>query len=249
MNSIKNKLILLIVSALILVCAIFGVVSYTQAKKILINKTETSFLELTSEISKVVQTSMRVNIAVVETLSERRIIDDNTPWPEKLAFMEKEAKRTGFEVFAFADINGNSIRFNAARDAAKVSDRDYYIRAMQGISTYSTVFISRVTQLPSVSVAVPVKRDGKIIGVLYGIRDGNEISQLVEKIKIGEIRDNEVPMQVVGGPLYGTTTKIYFEAPEGGAHLQGLMDEFLVWFNSSKEDVLLDISGECNTFP
>lgn len=186
MNSIKNKLILLIVSALILVCAIFGVVSYTQAKKILINKTETSFLELTSEISKVVQTSMRVNIAVVETLSERRIIDDNTPWPEKLAFMEKEAKRTGFEVFAFADINGNSIRFNAARDAAKVSDRDYYIRAMQGISTYSTVFISRVTQLPSVSVAVPVKRDGKIIGVLYGIRDGNEISQLVEKIKIGE---------------------------------------------------------------
>ena len=61
-----------------------------------------------------------------------------------------------------------------------------------------------------------------------------------QKIKIGEIRDNEVPMQVVGGPLYGTTTKIYFEAPEGGAHLQGLMDEFLVWFNSSKEDVLLD---------
>jgi len=186
MNSIKNKLILLIVGALILVCAIFGIVSYTQAKKILINKTETSFLELTSEISKVVQTSMRVNIAVVETLAERRIIDDNTPWPEKLAFMEKEAKRTGFEVFAFADINGNSIRFNAARDAAKVSDRDYYIRAMQGISTYSTVFISRVTQLPSVSVAAPVKRDGKIIGVLYGIRDGNEISQLVEKIKIGE---------------------------------------------------------------
>ncbi len=59
MNSIKNKLILLIVSALILVCAIFGIVSYTQAKKILIHKTETSFLELTAEISKVVETSMR----------------------------------------------------------------------------------------------------------------------------------------------------------------------------------------------
>lgn len=186
MNSIKNKLILLIVGALFLVCAIFGVVSYTQAKKILMNKTETSFLELTAEISKVINANMRVNIAVVETLAERRIIDDNTPWPEKLAFMEKEAKRTGFEVFAFADTNGNSVRFNAARDTAKVSDRDYYIRAMQGISTYSTVFISRVTQLPSVSVAAPVKRDGKIIGILYGIRDGNEISHLVEKVKIGQ---------------------------------------------------------------
>ncbi|HPF06557.1 MAG TPA: hypothetical protein PK293_11010, partial [Spirochaetota bacterium] len=71
MNSIKNKLILLIVSALILVCAIFGVVSYTQAKKILLNKTETSFLELTAEISKVINANMRVNIAVVETLAER----------------------------------------------------------------------------------------------------------------------------------------------------------------------------------
>ncbi len=186
MNSIKNKLILLIVGALFLVCAIFGIVSYMQSKSILLNKTETSFLELTAEVSKVINANMRVNIAVVETLAERRIIDDNTPWPEKLAFMEKEAKRTGFDVFAFADLNGNSVRFNAGRDAAKVTDRDYYIRAMQGISTYSTVFISRVTNLPSVSVAAPVKRDGKIVGVLYGIRDGNEISNLVEKIKIGE---------------------------------------------------------------
>lgn len=186
MNSLKNKLILLIVGALFLVCTTFGVVSYTQAKKILLNKTETSFLELTSEISKVINANMRVNIAVVESLAERRIIDDKTPWDEKVASLEKEAKRTGFDVFAFADLNGNSVRFNTARDAAKVSDRDYYIRAMQGISTYSTVFISRVTNLPVVSVAVPVKRDGKIIGILYGIRDGSEISQLVEKVKIGE---------------------------------------------------------------
>lgn len=61
-----------------------------------------------------------------------------------------------------------------------------------------------------------------------------------QKIKVGEIRDNVAPMQVVGGSLCGTTTKVYFEAPEGGEHLQGLMDEFLAWFNSSKEDVILD---------
>lgn len=61
-----------------------------------------------------------------------------------------------------------------------------------------------------------------------------------QKIKVGEIRDNEAPMQVVGGSLYGTTTKVYFEAPEGGEHLQGLMNEFIEWFNSSREDVMLD---------
>lgn len=61
-----------------------------------------------------------------------------------------------------------------------------------------------------------------------------------QKIKVGEIRDNAAPMQVVGGSLYGTSTKLYFEAPEGGEHLLGLMHEFLKWFNHSKDDVMLD---------
>ncbi|HOP64353.1 MAG TPA: methyl-accepting chemotaxis protein [Spirochaetota bacterium] len=186
MKSIKTKLILLIVGALFLVSIAFGIVSYTQSKNILLAQTEQSYLELTGEVSRVIQNSMRVNIAVVETLAERRIIDDDTPWPEKVSFLAKEAKRTGFDIFAIADTQGNSTRFNLERAAAKISDRNYYIRAMSGISTYSEVFVSRVSGLPSVSVAVPIKRNGKITGVLYGIRDGNEISHIVENIKIGE---------------------------------------------------------------
>ncbi len=186
MNSIKNKLILLIVAALFVVSVTLGVVSYMQARKTLMKQTETSFLGITSEISKVIEANMRVNISVVETIAERRIIDDNTPWAEKLAFMEKEAKRTGFDVFAIADTRGNSTRFNAEKATAQISDRDYYIRAMQGISTYSSVFISRVTGLPSVAVAAPVRRNGKITGILYGIRDGGEITRLVEDVKLGK---------------------------------------------------------------
>jgi Fic family protein len=62
-----------------------------------------------------------------------------------------------------------------------------------------------------------------------------------QKIKVGDIRDNKSVMQVVGGSSYSNTpTKVYFEAPEGGEHLQGLMNDFLEWFNNSKEDVMLD---------
>src|SRR5690606_7459187 len=61
-----------------------------------------------------------------------------------------------------------------------------------------------------------------------------------QKIKVGELRDNEAPMQVIGGSPYGTTIKVYFEAPKGGEHLQGLMSEFLEWFNHSKDNVMLD---------
>lgn len=62
---------------------------------------------------------------------------------------------------------------------------------------------------------------------------------LAQKIKVGDIRDNKHVMQVVGSS-YSNETKVYFEAPEGGENLQGLINDFLKWFNNSKEDVMLD---------
>lgn len=186
MKSIKTRLILLIVGALFLVSVLFGIVSYTQARGILLRQMDSSVIQLTGQISDVILANMKINISFMETLAERRIIDDNTPWEEKVAALDKEAKRAGFEIFAIADTKGNSIRFNMEKSPAQISDRDYYIRAMKGIPTYSSVFISRVTGKPSVAVAVPIKRNGIITGVLYGLRDGNEISGLVEKISIGQ---------------------------------------------------------------
>ena len=186
MKSLKYKTMILIALTVFIISVIFGFISYMQIKKILLSKTEQAFIAITSEASKVIQANMRTNTAVMETLAERRIIDDDTPWQKKVESMEKEAKRTGFEVFSFADTDANSYRYNMEKSPSKISDRDYYIRAIAGIPTYSSVFISRVSGLPSISVAVPVRRDGKITGVFYGIRDGNDISHLVENIKIGE---------------------------------------------------------------
>ncbi|MCY1164934.1 hypothetical protein D9M71_16920 [compost metagenome] len=40
--------------------------------------------------------------------------------------------------------------------------------------------------------------------------------------------------------MHGRSKNVYFEAPEGGEHLQGLLNDFLKWFNKSCDDVLLD---------
>jgi methyl-accepting chemotaxis protein len=186
MNSIKTKLILLIVGALFIVSVTFGIVSYTQAKKILLDETDRNFVQLNQEVSRVVQAKLENYISIVETLAERRIIDDNTPWAEKVAFFQKEAERTGFESFGLIDISGNAFRFDSQRSESVLADRDYFKKAIAGISNYSDVFISRVTGQPSVAVAAPIKRNGRITGVLYGIRDGNELSNYVKDVKIGQ---------------------------------------------------------------
>jgi len=186
MNSIKNKLIVLISGCIFIISALLGTITYYGGKNIILKDKEESFLDLSLQIAETIKMTMKSNINIIESLAERRLITDNTPWEEKLNLLTAEAKRTGFDVFAFADTEGNSTRFNEGKDKAKVSDRDYFIRAMTGVSTYSSVFISRVTGKPSVAVAAPVKRNGKIIGVFYGIRDGNEISNLVKDIAIGK---------------------------------------------------------------
>lgn len=186
MNSIKTKLIMLIVGALFIVSVIFGIVSYTQARRILMEQTEQNFARLTAEISRVVEESMKVNIAVMESLAERRIVDDKTSWTDKVAFMETEAKRTGFQMFAVTDLEGRTVFFNTERTAHNIGDRAYFKRAVSGISTYSEVVISKDTGQPVVTVAAPLKRNGRITGVLFGMRDGDEITKLIENVKIGE---------------------------------------------------------------
>ena len=186
MKSIKTKLILLIVGALFIVSATFGIVSYTMAKKMLLKETERNFIQITTEISRVVQANMEKNISIVESLGERRIVDDNTPWAEKVSDLKNEAERTGFQMFALADLSGRAVFYNAQRTTHNISERPYFKRAVSGISTYSDVVMNMETGLLTVTVAVPLKRNNRIVGVLFGMREGNEITNLIKDIKLGE---------------------------------------------------------------
>jgi len=185
-KSIKTTLIMLIVGVLFGVSVTFGLVSYIQSKAILLKQTEQDFTRLTGEISRVVKANMDVNIAVMESLAEQRIVDDGTSWSEKISFLNSEAKRTGFDMYAITDISGNATFFNMQRTTYNISDRTYFKRALSGVSTYSDVVINKDTGLLTVTVAVPLKRNGRITGVLFGMRNGDEITKLVEAIQIGE---------------------------------------------------------------
>ncbi len=186
MKSIKIRLTLLIVACLFFVSVFFGLLSYFQSRSIILDVSGNSMLRISEEVNKVFQANMEKQIAILETIASRRIITDNTPWDKKIADLKKEAERLGFQAFAMTDINGSAVRFDEKKSAAQLGDRAYFKTAVSGKSTYSDIIISRVTGEPTVIVAVPLKRDGVIKGIFYGIRDGREISNLVKDIKYGE---------------------------------------------------------------
>ncbi|HNX23780.1 MAG TPA: methyl-accepting chemotaxis protein [Spirochaetota bacterium] len=186
MNSIKTRLIMLILSCLFAVSVVFGLLSYYQSKSIILAESGKTMLKISEEITRVFQANMEKQIALVETVASRRIVSDNTPWNDKVKQLQDEAERLGFQVFGLTDINGNSIRFDKNKSAAKLTDRTYFKTAIAGKSTYSDVIISRVTNEPTVIVAVPFKIGGVIKGVFYGVRDGRELSNLVKDVTYGD---------------------------------------------------------------
>ena len=67
------------------------------------------------------------------------------------------------------------------------ANRDYFKRGMQGEATVSEPLMSMTTNTPVVVLAVPIKADGKVAGVLYGAMDmGKYAKEFINPIKIGK---------------------------------------------------------------
>ena len=185
MKSISTRIILLMFSGMFIMATILGSLSYYRSQSILKNEAEIKILEINEQLSRLLRSNLDRQIVLMETLAARRIITDDTPWKTKVDTMQEEAVRLGFQAFGFADQSGNSMRFNAEKSIANIADRVYFIKAISGTPAVSDVLINKVTGKPTVSVAVPVKRKGDIVGVLYGILDGLFLSDLVKDTHLG----------------------------------------------------------------
>ncbi|WP_312641166.1 HD domain-containing phosphohydrolase [Hydrogenoanaerobacterium sp.] len=101
---------------------------------------------------------------------------------EKTAFFEAEAKRTGYLAFAFADKNGDAIVFNAKRETTNISSRDYFQTALNGEPAVSDLIISSATRELVLIFAAPVYKQGAVVGVIYGRRNGHALSEIISEV-------------------------------------------------------------------
>ena len=71
--------------------------------------------------------------------------------------------------------------YNNKNNTIQVADREYFKQAMAGNTFVSEVLISRNNHDPIFIVATPVKRQGEIVGVLFGAVNIEVISKLVQQ--------------------------------------------------------------------
>ncbi|QXM07187.1 methyl-accepting chemotaxis protein [Crassaminicella indica] len=185
MKSIQTKIIVFFSIVLLLVCGILGTISYVKASGTLTNSVERNLERIAKEASKVIKARVDIQLEKLEVIaSKTSIANPNAPLEDKLKALREEVKRSGYLMMEIVDPSGKAVDTNGK--VYDLSDQEYFKNALKGETLMSDLIVRKADGALILAVATPIKHDGKIIGVLVAIRDGNNLSKLIEDITIGK---------------------------------------------------------------
>ncbi|OOM75609.1 methyl-accepting chemotaxis protein McpB [Clostridium puniceum] len=186
MKSIKIKLSVYFGILIIIVCLALGGIAYYSSNYALSNNAKEMLASTSLESSRVMESRLDADYNVLETLSQREEIRDfNFSFEKKAELLQAEAKRTGFTNIGFGDVNGDAYTMTLAH--IELGERPYYQEAAKGKRGITDPIISKADGSLIINMAVPIKdKDGKVVGVLIGSRDADEISKIISDITVGK---------------------------------------------------------------
>lgn len=182
-KSIKIKMIVYF-SILILFFSIsLGVISMVIASNSLTREAEKSLSSLSQEVAKVIQSRIEVQEKALEMIALRGDIQ-GMDWKMQQPILQRQVQKTNFLDIAVVGLDGIAHYSNGT--TSKLGDRDYVKKALNGEINVSDLITSRVTKELVLMYAVPIERDGKVIGALIARRDGSSVSKVIEDTGYGE---------------------------------------------------------------
>lgn len=186
MKSIKNKIILAVCSLFLISFTALTIYSMNISKSYIQEEVERSLITSAQSNAKLMEHFTTQHFQFLDTISNLSLIYDQTPWEEKVAFFDYEMKKLKYSRMFLVDLNGTAVAFNADKTTTNVSERAYFKDALNGKASFSEVIISSVTGKPVMIVASPVKRDGAVTGVLYGVIEQDQLQKISEQFSYGK---------------------------------------------------------------
>ncbi len=185
MRSLKAKLLLFFGGVLIFVCAGLVAISYIASSNTMSSSINESLSHLAMQAAKVVEERVNAQFSSLEAIAlTSSIKDDSLTIDEKLNMLKAEVERSGHLRINIADTKGKAKSTNG--DSIDISDREFFVKALSGERAVSDPIMSKADNRLIVSYAVPIKDGNTVKGVLIAVRDGVNLSVLVEDIRFGE---------------------------------------------------------------
>lgn len=187
MKSINLKLSLAFTALILALTVGLGAICMVTFTNNVTQDAYRDLMEMAHQEAKYIQARVDWQLDYVSSLAQNPILtDEEMTLGEKIAFFEAEAKRSGYLAIAFADRSGNATVFNSARETTNIANRDYFQTALSGQPAVSDLLISSATGELVLIFAAPVYKQGNLIGVVYGRRDGHALSEIISHVNYRE---------------------------------------------------------------
>ena len=183
MKSIRTKLIIYFALLIVVSSTALGTLSVVNARKSLVGEAEGALRSMVEGGVKTTQGRMETQTKILEVMASTSDIIGMS-WNVQKRFLEIQLADSGFMDLAVVDKNGQASYTDGS--TADLSDRAYIKSALAGEANISDVLISSVTGEPVMMVAVPITKNGGVVGALIGRKDANMLSELVSDLGYGE---------------------------------------------------------------
>ncbi|MFW5981196.1 MAG: methyl-accepting chemotaxis protein, partial [bacterium] len=182
-NSIKIRQMVLIGLLIFLVCLFLGTIAYINTLNTIHNEIEESLVEKAVDVGMLVRARLNMAVDQLEGIANQEIIKDMN-WRDIKPILEKEMERTGYATIALVE-PGGSTRYPDG-STLELGDRDYVQEAFRGNSNVSDMLISRAINQPVSMVAVPIRDNNGIVGLLIARMLGRDVIDIVTDVEFKE---------------------------------------------------------------
>jgi len=183
-KSVSAQFVVYIALLLIAIGGSLGVIATTTASNALINSIEQQLPSKASDGANIVAGRIEARLESVVTLAHMPMME-SMDWPSQFNILANEQARLDFLHMGVAASDGECRFTNGT--IINLLDRDYFMRALAGESCMSDPIINRIDGSLSFAFAAPIYDDNEQVqGVLVGLSDSFELSEIVQSVTFGE---------------------------------------------------------------
>ena len=183
---IRSELIIFFLMISVIPLSTVVYISYDYSKEAISESVMSNLLGATENIGNAIDNWMDTRKDDIRVISRSRIVvnTEKDRISEYLNTFESENKGV-YNEFLIIDIDGNII-FSTLNRTGNVDEERYFTEAARGKMYITDVFLSENTDSPEIIIANPVKKSGKITGILAARVSMENLYRIIENIDIGK---------------------------------------------------------------
>ncbi|WP_094606542.1 hypothetical protein SPSIL_057040 [Sporomusa silvacetica DSM 10669] len=189
MKSIKIKLMLAIAIMMFLSLTVVASFSYWKSSDLLTGQTEDTLKIQTDAISKECSLWLFARQSDMEMLANTSDLVSGNPEAVLAYIMQEDKRLILYDGIFVSNINGDG--FSSRGWKGSIKERTYFQDVMKtGKTIFSDVLLNKSTGKLSIIVSSPIKKDGKVVGLVGANIPFSVIQEQVNVTKVGETGSN-----------------------------------------------------------